>query len=109
MKASEENKPVNAATFDTLQAVRNLKAAGLVEEQAEAIAHELREAATADRNALATKGDIEHLGTRTDALEARMDAKFNAVHHKLNILQWAVGVQSAFTLAIFAMLLAKAI
>ena len=56
---------MNAATFDTHQAVRRLEAAGIETRQAEAIVSEVRDAATTDRADLATKADLA-------ALEARM-------------------------------------
>ncbi len=52
-------------TFNPLAATRALEAAGIERRQAEAIAEGMREAATADRDELATKTDHA-------ALEARM-------------------------------------
>ena len=58
----------NASTFDTLQAARDLKAAGIESDQAEAIASKMGEAANTGRAGLATKADltaaIAALGTR---------------------------------------------
>ena len=56
-----------ATTFDPLAAARDLKAAGFEQEQAEALAAQLRDAAGADHADLATKADIA-------AIEARMTA-----------------------------------
>ena len=47
-----------ATAFDTLAAARELKAAGFEPEQAEALAAQLRSAAGADRDDLATKADL---------------------------------------------------
>ena len=58
------------AAFDTLAATRNLGAAGVVRARAEAIADTVRQAAVADRDALATKADITHL---EDKLETKAD------------------------------------
>ena len=58
------------AAFDTLAATRNLEAAGVTRAHAEAIADTVRQAAVADRDALATKADITHL---EDKLETRAD------------------------------------
>ena len=78
-----------ASTFDALTAARDLEAAGIERRQAEAIAEGMRRAATADHDDLATKGDI------------------SSVHTRLNVLQWVVGIQSAITLATFAIVAAK--
>ena len=47
-----------ATAFDPLAAARELKAAGFESEQAEALAAQLRSAAGADRDDLATKADL---------------------------------------------------
>ena len=67
---------MTASTFNPLAAARALEAAGVDRRQAEAHAEALREAATADRNELATKADLAALRAATKAdlagLEARM-------------------------------------
>ena len=50
---------MNASTFDTLTTARDLEAAGVERRQAEAHAEALRQAISADRDALATKADRE--------------------------------------------------
>ena len=50
-----------ATTFDTLAAARDLEAAGIERRHAEAIAEGMRDAATADRNEIATKADLDAL------------------------------------------------
>ena len=52
---------MTATTFNPLEAVRDLEAAGVERRQAEAIAEGMRQAATADHDALATKADIATL------------------------------------------------
>ena len=52
---------------------------------------------------LATKGDIARLDGRLSALDSRLDA----LESRLNTLQWVVGIQSAITLATFAIVAAK--
>lgn len=47
-----------ADTFDTLEAARELEAAGIERQQAEAIASTMRRAAAADHERLATKADL---------------------------------------------------
>lgn len=58
------------AAFDTLAATRNLEAVGVTRAYAEAIADTVRQAAVADRDALATKAYITHL---EDKLETKAD------------------------------------
>ena len=48
----------NASAFDTLQAARDLKAAGIESDQAEAIASKMGEAADPGRADLLTKADL---------------------------------------------------
>ena len=55
---------MSAATFDTLTTARKLEAAGVERRQAEAHAEALREAVSADREALATKTDLAGLEAR---------------------------------------------
>ena len=59
-----------ASTFNPLEAARALEATGVDRRQAEA----LRQAATADRDELATKADLAALKADLAALEARMTA-----------------------------------
>ena len=48
----------NASAFDTLQAARDLKAAGIESDQAEAIASKMGEVADTGRADLVTKADL---------------------------------------------------
>ena len=67
---------MTASTFNPLAAARALEAAGIERRQAEAHAEALRQAATADRDELATKAGLDNLRSelRTDlaGLEGRM-------------------------------------
>ena len=63
-----------ASTFNPLEAARDLKAAGIEAEHAEAIAEGMRRAVSADRDELATKADLAALKADLAALEARMTA-----------------------------------
>ena len=78
---------------------RRLEAAGIGAAQAEAIIDTTRESA----GELATKGDIARLDGRLSALDSRLDA----LGSRLNTLPWVVGIQSAITLATFAIVAAK--
>ena len=76
---------MNASAFDTLSAARELEAAGIERRQAEAIAGAIRHG----QGDLATKADLA------------------AVRAELAIIRWVVGIQSAVTLATFAIVAAK--
>ena len=76
-----------ASTFDALEASRKLMRAGIDQEHAEAIADQLRAAASTDLDQLATKADIA------------------AVNSDLNWLRWGLGVNIAITLATLAVVL----
>ena len=56
---------MTASTFNPLEAARDLKAAGIEAEHAEAIAEGMRRAVSADRDEFATRADLA-------ALEAHM-------------------------------------
>ena len=75
---------VNGATFDTFSAARALESAGVERDQAEAIASAIGTQAV-------TRADLEPLATKAE----------------LRTLQWVVGIQSAITLATFAIVAAK--
>ena len=59
-----------ANSFDALEAARALEAAGMERRQAEATAEQLRFAAGADRDKLATKRDLDQLRAETKAAVA---------------------------------------
>ena len=90
---------MTVATFDTLAAMRRLEAAGIDATQAEAIIDTMRESA----GELSTKGDMVRLDGGLSALDRRLDA----LESRLNTLQWVVGIQSAITLATFAIVAAR--
>ena len=75
---------MNGTTFDTFSAARALESAGVERAQAEAIA-------SAIAAQTVTRADLEPLATKAE----------------LRILQWVVGIQSAITLATFAIVAAK--
>ena len=65
---------MNAATFDSLSAARRLKAAGMEENQAEAIAVIMYETIVANREELLTKTDLVAFEVR---IEAELASAFN--------------------------------
>ena len=91
-----------ATAFDTLAAARELKAAGFESEQAEALAAQLRSAAGADRDDLATKADLD---AKIDALRRETKAD---LHREIGILRselrWILGFLAALIVAMAARL-----
>ena len=75
---------MNGTTFDTFDAARALESAGVERTQAEAIASAIGAQAV-------TRADLEPLATKSE----------------LRILEWAVGINVAVTLATFAIVAAK--
>ena len=78
---------MTATSFNPLAAARDLEAAGLERQQAEAIASQLRDAATAEREDLVTKTDLA-----------------NAIGSLRSEMRWMFGFQAALILAIAARL-----
>ena len=93
---------MSTATFDTYAAVKTLREAGADEAMAEAVVNTASAAAGAGHDELATKADlraaIEPLATKADIASVR--AEFGTV-------RWVVGIQSAITVATFAIVAAK--
>ena len=66
---------MTGVAFDTLEAARRLRDAGLKQEHAEAIASMGREASQADRKELATKADLHATETGLEAKLAALEAR----------------------------------
>ncbi len=84
---------MNGTTFDALAAARNLEAAGLGREQAEAIAAACRQAAGTDHHTLATKADV-----------AAVKADVAAVKADVAAVKWVLGFVAVFVVAMSARL-----
>ena len=106
---------MSATTFNPLATARELEAAGIERRQAEAIAEGMREAADAaagaDREALATKTDLDGLESRVDAKLAGLETRLRAdLATKADLetlrseLRWMLAFQAALILAIAAKL-----
>ena len=87
---------MTATTFDTLTVARDLEAAGFERRQAEAIAKAVHHGD--ERNV--TKADLDTAigGVRSEVASVRSE---------LATVRWVVGIQSAVTLATFAIVAAK--
>ena len=83
---------MTASTFDTHAAVRSLEAVDIDTRQAEAIVAAIR----SGQGDLATKIDIASVRT-----------ELAGVRTEIGTLRWVVGIQSAITLATFAIVAAK--
>ena len=82
---------MTTSTFDSLAAMRALEAVGIDRNQAEAHAEQLRAAAGADLEQLATKDDLKRI-ERTLTVEMR-------------ILKWAMAFQGLISFATLAAVL----
>ncbi|MGH8534151.1 MAG: DUF1640 domain-containing protein [Gammaproteobacteria bacterium] len=80
-------------TFDTLKFVERLKAAGVPEGQAKAMAEAQRETfAGAMDFPLATKDDVKDVRTGVKELELQIAARFERIDGKINLLQWMLAL-----------------
>ena len=87
---------MSAGTFDTHAAVTALRDAGLDEAPAVAIVNTVRAAAGADREQLATKGDI----VRLEASIERLDGRIDGLRTEFATIRWTIGLLAAFNFAI---------
>lgn len=87
---------MSATTFDTLTVARDLEAAGFERRQAEAIAKAVH---YGDERAI-TKADLD---TAIDGVRSEIAS----VRSEVATIRWVVGIQSAVTLATFAIVAAK--
>ena len=94
---------MTATTFDTLTAARDLEAAGFERRQAEAIAKAVHHR---DEHVI-TKADLDTAidGVRSEVGSVRSEVA--SVRSELATVRWVVGIQSAITLATFAIVAAK--
>ena len=94
---------MSTAAFDTLSAARALETAGIERKQAEAIAGTVRQATAADREALATKADLDAalagLETRLRA-DLATKADLASVRAEFGTIRWSIGLLAAFMFAI---------
>ena len=101
---------MTATTFDTLTVARDLEAAGFERRQAEAIAKAVHHR---DEHAI-TKADLDTAidGVRSEVASVRSEvasvrSELASLRSELATVRWVVGIQSAVTLATFAIVAAK--
>lgn len=82
---------MSTITFDTQELVRELRTAGLAQEQAEAVVRTMVKA----QSELVTHSDLERLETK---LERRMDG----LDAKMDKLSWMMGILIAIAITNFA-------
>ena len=96
-----------ASTFDALKAARELEAAGVTRQQAEAHAAALRDAATADHDELVTRTDLNAaIGTVRSEI-GTVHSEIRALRSELATVRWVLGITAASTIATFAIVAAK--
>lgn len=94
--------------LDTHEVVKELKAAGFTDEQAEAVTRVVRRAQDLDLSHLATKDDVR---AGLEALELRMDAKLSGIRsevhaNKADTLKWVLGAIGLQTIVIIGAVVA---
>ena len=92
-----------ATAFNPLEAAQDLEAAGFERRQAEAIARVVNQS---DERA-ATKADLDAFAATFRSEFRAVNSRVDALHSRIGALQWGVGIQSAVTLATFAIVAAK--
>lgn len=89
---------MTAITFDTHAFIKRLTAAGMPEQQAEAVTTMVGEARDAEASQLATKADI--LAVKGEILAAKSELKAEMSELKAEMMKWMIGALGFQTLAI---------
>lgn len=90
---------MNAVPFDTHEVVKELKAAGFTDDQAEAVTRVVRDAQAIDLSNLVTKADLTPFATKTDL-------HVGLAETKAEILKWMVGTIGLQTVVIIGAVVA---
>jgi hypothetical protein len=90
------------SSLDTHEIVKDLKAAGFTDEQAEAVTRAVKQAQDIDLSNLATKTDLAEL--RTELYELRAATKTDLAELRADLIKWVVGVGFAQVAIILAVL-----
>ena len=101
---------MSVATLDTHEVVKDLLSAGFTDEQAEAVARNLRKAQDLDLSALATKVDIEKLRGEVEKLRGDLGGEIEKVRAEIRetkseILKWTFGMIGVQTLILLGTLI----
>ena len=79
------------STLDTHELVKDLKASGFTDEQAEAVTRAVR---------LAQDLDVSNLATKADLAELRNELRSELAQVELPLIKWVIGVGVAAVLAL---------
>jgi hypothetical protein len=109
-----EDAPLTITALDTHEAVKELRAVGFTDEQAEAVTRVIRQSQDVDLSNLVTKADYQ-LGlaaTKTDLqmglAAAKADLQIGLAETKSEILKWMVGTIGVQTVIILGAVVALA-
>jgi len=106
------------STLDTHELVKDLKASGFTDEQAEAVTRAVRLAQEIDLSNLTTKADLVNFATKTDIADLRReiteltfasktdiaDLRREITAVELRLIKWVIGVGIAAVLAVGGMI-----
>ena len=99
------------STLDTHELVKELKAAGFNDDQAEAVTRAVTKARDIDFSSLATKADLANLTTKADLANfvtkadlANYATKADLAELKADLIKWVVGIAFAQIATIIAIL-----
>lgn len=97
--------------LDTHEVVKDLKAAGFNDDQAEAVTRALSKARDIDLSNLATKADLTNVATKADLANfatkadlANLATKVELAELKAELIKWVVGIAFAQIATIVAIL-----
>ena len=88
---------MTAITFDTLKYSNRLKAVGVPDKQAEAMAEMQADVFDKNLGELATKQDLRELELRFDT---KLEKEIGPVRTELAVVKWMLGVQMAGVIAL---------
>lgn len=101
-------------TLDTHELVKDLKAAGFTDDQAEAVTRAVKNAREIDLSALATKADLASVKAELAILAAKLDnmvgsyaTKADLANTQTDIIKWVFGIalgQAALIIALLKLL-----
>jgi len=90
-------------TLDTHELVKDLKAAGFTDDQAEAVTRAVKHAQDIDLSDLATKADLASITAKLDNFTANYATKAELSDMRADIIKWMFGIavgQAAMIVAI---------
>ena len=88
------------STLDTHELVKDLKAAGFSDDQAEAVTRAVAKGRDIDLSNLATKADLANFATKDDVARLRTEM----AELKADLIKWVVGIAFAQIATIVAIL-----